>query len=132
MVQQRKRNPNGAGTITKRKDGRFQCAVYVLQPDGSAAATADKALYVSPFFDVSGQYSLRFTLTPQQVSCVVTLRRDDELAFAASFHGRPHPATRRGVVRMQLRQPLMPQRVTGLIRMHGVWLWLRGLPVVPR
>ncbi len=37
MAQQRKRNPNGAGTITKRKDGRFQCAVYVLQPDGIRA-----------------------------------------------------------------------------------------------
>ncbi|MFI9548457.1 tyrosine recombinase XerC [Streptomyces sp. NPDC052016] len=37
MAQQRKRNPNGAGTITKRKDGRYQCAVYVLQPDGTTA-----------------------------------------------------------------------------------------------
>ncbi|WP_329264910.1 site-specific integrase [Streptomyces pseudovenezuelae] len=37
MAQQRSRNPNGAGTITKRKDGRYQCAVYVLQPDGTRA-----------------------------------------------------------------------------------------------
>ncbi|QKV94240.1 tyrosine-type recombinase/integrase [Streptomyces sp. NA02950] len=37
MSTQRKRNPNGAGTITKRKDGRYQCAVYVLQPDGTRA-----------------------------------------------------------------------------------------------
>ena len=37
MAQQRKRNPNGAGTITKRKDGRYQAAVYVMQPDGSRA-----------------------------------------------------------------------------------------------
>ncbi|MFE7584345.1 tyrosine-type recombinase/integrase [Streptomyces gardneri] len=37
MATQRKRNPNGAGTITKRKDGRFQAAVYVLQPDGTRA-----------------------------------------------------------------------------------------------
>ncbi|WP_405549253.1 site-specific integrase [Streptomyces globisporus] len=37
MPSQRKRNPNGAGTITKRKDGRFQAAVYVLQPDGTRA-----------------------------------------------------------------------------------------------
>ncbi|MEL3949493.1 tyrosine-type recombinase/integrase [Streptomyces sp. LNU-CPARS28] len=37
MPGQRKRNPNGAGTITKRKDGRYQCAVYVLQPDGTRA-----------------------------------------------------------------------------------------------
>ncbi|WP_432125524.1 tyrosine-type recombinase/integrase [Streptomyces sp. bgisy082] len=37
MPAQRKRNPNGAGTITQRKDGRFQAAVYVLQPDGTRA-----------------------------------------------------------------------------------------------
>jgi integrase len=36
-MAQRKRNPNGAGTITKRKDGRYQVAVYVLQPDGTRA-----------------------------------------------------------------------------------------------
>ncbi|WP_426403733.1 tyrosine-type recombinase/integrase [Streptomyces sp. R-07] len=37
MATQRRRNPNGAGTITQRKDGRFQAAVYVLQPDGTRA-----------------------------------------------------------------------------------------------
>ena len=102
---------------------------YVLHPDASGTAVADKALYVSPFFDVSGQYTLRFTLTPQQVCCVVTLRRDGEVAFSASFVGEPQPATPRHLLRTALRQPLMTQRVSGLIRMHGVWLWLRGLPV---
>ncbi|WP_405959156.1 site-specific integrase [Streptomyces sp. NBC_00868] len=37
MATPRKRNPNGAGTITKRKDGRYMAAVYVLQPDGTRA-----------------------------------------------------------------------------------------------
>lgn len=37
MASQRRRNPNGAGTITKRKDGCYQAAVYVLQPDGTRA-----------------------------------------------------------------------------------------------
>jgi len=32
-----KRNPNGAGTVTRRKDGRYQAAVYVPQPDGTRA-----------------------------------------------------------------------------------------------
>ena len=102
---------------------------YVLSPDGSGAATTDKALYVSPFFDVSGSYSLRFGLAPQAVTCQVALRRDGRVAFSASFRGRPHPASSRRLVRAALRHPLMPQRVSGLIRMHGVWLWLRGLPV---
>ncbi|MFD8083848.1 tyrosine recombinase XerC [Kitasatospora sp. NPDC059722] len=33
----KKRNPNGAGTVTLRKDGRYQAAVYVPQPDGTRA-----------------------------------------------------------------------------------------------
>ena len=37
MATPRKRNPNGSGTITKRQDGRYQAAVYVLQPDGTRA-----------------------------------------------------------------------------------------------
>lgn len=32
-----KRNPNGSGTVTRRKDGRYQAAVYVVQPDGTRA-----------------------------------------------------------------------------------------------
>ncbi|MFJ2820534.1 tyrosine-type recombinase/integrase [Streptomyces toxytricini] len=37
MATARKRQPNGAGTVTKRADGRYQAAVYVLQPDGTRA-----------------------------------------------------------------------------------------------
>ncbi|MFG3212611.1 tyrosine-type recombinase/integrase [Streptomyces tendae] len=31
----RKRNPNGAGSIWQRKDGRYEARVYVPQPDGT-------------------------------------------------------------------------------------------------
>ena len=48
MPPQRKRNPNGAGTITKRKDGRYQAAVYVLQPDGTRARDTIKPLAPPP------------------------------------------------------------------------------------
>ncbi|MEU6217222.1 tyrosine-type recombinase/integrase [Streptomyces sp. NPDC047022] len=34
-MPQRKRNPNGAGSIWQRKDGRFEARVYVPQPDGT-------------------------------------------------------------------------------------------------
>ena len=40
---------------------------YLLRPDGAGAAVTDKAFYVSPFFDVSGSYALRFTLRPDLV-----------------------------------------------------------------
>jgi uncharacterized protein len=125
-------------------DGRLACLVaevhntygeryaYLLHPDGDGTAYADKQLYVSPFYDVSGQYRLRFTLTPTQVASSVVLTRDREVAFVATFRGVPRPASNRRVATLLLRRPLMPQQVSALIRVHGIWLWLRRLPVIPR
>jgi DUF1365 family protein len=105
---------------------------YLLRPDEAGVSVTDKELYVSPFFDVSGTYGLKFTLTPDRVSATVILRRRDALAFSATFRGRPEPATHRALARRLIRQPLMTQRVSALIRVHGIWLWLRHLPIHPR
>ena len=123
--------------------GRLACVVaevhnthgerhaYLLHLDRAGVAVTGKDFYVSPFFDVTGTYELRFTLTPDRVSAAVTLRRQGAVAFSAAFRGRPCPATRRNLARLAIRQPLMTQRVSALIRAHGIWLWLRGLPVRP-
>ena len=105
---------------------------YLLHPDETGIATAGKDFHVSPFFDVTGTYGLRFTLRPDRVCTTVTLRREGTVAFTASFRGRPEAATRRSLARLLIRQPLMTQRVSALIRVHGGWLWLRGLPIRPR
>jgi DUF1365 family protein len=105
---------------------------YLLRPDAAGVAGVDKSFYVSPFFDVQGRYTLRFTLRPDVVSCSVTLRRGEDVAFAATFRGRPRPATRAALVGQFVRQPFITHRVSLLIRLHGTWLWLRRLPVVPR
>ena len=70
-----------------------------------------------------------YLLRPDLVAAAVTLRREGAVAFSATFRGRPEPATSRNLARRLIRQPLMPQRVSALIRVHGIWLWLRGLPV---
>ena len=106
--------------------------VYLLRPDTSGAATADKSLHVSPFFDVSGRYDLRFELSPETVSSTVILSREGKVAFTATFRGRPRRATRMAVMGQVIRKPLMPQQVSALIRMHGIWLWLRRLPIQRR
>jgi uncharacterized protein len=106
--------------------------VYLLHPDASGIAAADKAFHVSPFFDVSGRYDMRFALSARVVSSTVILVRDGAVALTATFRGRPIPATRMAIVAQLIRKPLMPQQVSALIRMHGVWLWLRRLPVLRR
>ena len=103
---------------------------YLLRPDPSGVATTDKAFHVSPFYDVSGRYELRFQLSPQAVSSTIILRRGGIVAFTATFRGNPRPATRNAVVSQLIRRPLMPQQVSALIRVHGIWLWLRRLPIL--
>jgi DUF1365 family protein len=105
---------------------------YLLRPDADCKATQDKELYVSPFYDVTGDYQLRFDLRRDIVAATVNLRRAGSLAFAATFSGRPRPASPSALLLQLVRLPLMPQRVSALIRMHGIWLWLRRLPIQPR
>jgi len=50
----------------------------------------------------------------------------------ASVTGAPRLATLPTIVRTVARHPLMTQRVSGLIRVHGIWLWLHRLPVRQR
>ena len=109
--------------------------VYLLRPDASGVANADKAFHVSPFLDVSGRYEMRFELSPEVVSTTVILRKGGghpAPVFTATFRGHPTPASPAALAGQLARRPLMPQQVSALIRMHGVWLWLRRLPVLRR
>ena len=61
----------------------------------------------------------------------IVLRQDDAPAFTATLIGRRvGPATPARVLGYALS--LLPHRARFLIQRHGVLLWLRGLPVVPR
>ena len=105
---------------------------YVLVPDADGRAETVKEFYVSPFNPVEGIYTLRVPEPGQHLAVSVTLRRDGHAPFVASMHGHRVPATPRRVLGTVIRSPLAPQLVAARIRVQGVALWLRGLPVVPR
>ncbi|WP_406829913.1 DUF1365 domain-containing protein [Pedococcus sp. KACC 23699] len=105
---------------------------YLVHADQFGRAEVDKALYVSPFNDVSGSYSLTVPEPDEQVRVQVVLRRPGRPAFVAGMTGRALPVTHSTVLRLALTQPLEPLSVSARIRLHGIWLWLRRLPVQPR
>jgi uncharacterized protein len=105
---------------------------YLLDTDERGRGTVDKAFYVSPFNDVSGTYAVQLVLTPEAVSVTVRLDRDGETVMTAVTRGTPQAATPRALRRLVRRHGLVTHRVTALIRAHGISLWLRRLPVVPR
>jgi DUF1365 family protein len=109
---------------------------YPLAVTERGAASVEKEFYVSPFFAVEGRYDIRTRLTDSHVTVAISLTQetpDGEAAvFTGSVRGRLRPATRGRVLAALARNPLPSQRVAALIRWHGIRLWLRRLPVVPR
>jgi DUF1365 family protein len=112
--------------------------VYCLTATGAESqplaikTVVEKSFHVSPFFTVEGRYDIKARLSASSVSVAITLTQDDVKVFTGSVHGALRPATQAAVVRAWLRDPLASQRVSALIRWHGIRLWLRRLPVVPR
>jgi len=105
---------------------------YVFTPDASGRATTAKEFHVSPFNDVEGDYAIRFHLSPRRVGVSIRLLVDGDPLVTATVSGTPRPASAPVVARTVARHPLMTQRVSGLIRVHGIWLWARRLRVRPR
>lgn len=105
---------------------------YLLDVDASGRAETDKAFHVSPFNDASGRYAVRLRLRPDRVTVTVALDRGDQRVLTATTTGVPEPATPRSLLRVASRHLLMTHRVSLLIRLHGVRLWLARLPLQPR
>lgn len=105
---------------------------YLVTPDTGGRARVAKEFYVSPFFTVSGRYLVRLRLAAENVTVAITLRQHGRTVFSAGFDGHPVRADRGARLRAALRTPLVMHQTTARIRLHGIWLWLRRLPVVPR
>lgn len=105
---------------------------YLLDVDASGRARTDKAFYVSPFNDTEGEYAVSLRLDPERVTVTVGLDRDGARVLTATTTGVPRAATDAAVVGTALRHLLMTWRVSALIRIHGIRLWARRLPIQPR
>jgi len=102
---------------------------YLLCPDADGRADTPKAFYVSPFFAVDGDYTMRLPMPGDRLALRITLRRGGRDVFAAVLSG-----TRSAPVPwwVRLRDLATPYRVSALIRRHGIALWARRVPVVAR
>ncbi|RNM15717.1 FAD-dependent oxidoreductase [Nocardioides pocheonensis] len=98
---------------------------YLLRADPEGRGRVDKAMYVSPFHGVDGHYEVTAPAPTDRLVVTVRLVTAAGAVFDASLRGtrsaarpiRTAPAAIRGAL---------------LIRMQGVWLWARRLPIQPR
>jgi DUF1365 family protein len=105
---------------------------HLVVPDERGGFEIPKEFYVSPFFTVDGSYRVRAKVAQNAVSVGLQLRQDDAVMFSASFAGTPKPATTWQLLLAAARTPFVAHQTTARIKFHGIWLWLRRLPVIPR
>lgn len=106
--------------------------VHLIHPDEQGRSEISKEFYVSPFFTIDGGYRVRTLLSTESAHVSVNLHQHDQLVFTASFTGKPVSASRWNRLRAACRTPLATYQTMLRIRFHGIWLWLRRLPVVKR
>jgi uncharacterized protein len=105
---------------------------YLLPPDGDQPAIVMKKLYVSPFNAVDGHYLVRAPRPDENLDVRISLHRDNQPAFVATLRGTRRRAGVGELLRLQFVAPLAPLMGAIGIRIQGITLWLRRVPVVPR
>lgn len=98
---------------------------YLLRPDADGRAQVDKAMYVSPFHGVDGSYDVIAPVPSDRLDISVALRTGDGARFSASLVGRQLASPPCWTASASLRDSVR-------IRVHGITLLLRGLPIQPR
>lgn len=105
---------------------------HLIKPDQNGNAILNKEFYVSPFFTVEGEYKTRALIDQEHVVVSVNLHQNGALVFSASFTGELLEASIKNRFLAYVRTPFSTLQAMARIRAHGIWLWLRRLPVVQR
>lgn len=104
---------------------------YLLNTDELGAARTEKQFYVSPFYPVDGEYTMRLPQPGTELTVTITLRRDGDRPFTAVLTGHRSGAVPASLW-SALRTPLATRAVMFGIRRHGITLYAKGLRPLPR
>ncbi|WP_229715618.1 DUF1365 domain-containing protein [Mangrovihabitans endophyticus] len=104
---------------------------YLLRP---GQERTDKTFYVSPFFAVDGSYRLSLPEPGpgRPLALTVALDQNGHRPFVATLRGAGRPATTHSLLAAAVRHPLVTLAVSARIKIQGIRLYARGLPVHPR
>lgn len=100
----------------------------VTPVDGHIRHDARKALYVSPFNTMEGDY--RFSVRPptETVFLGITLSDVEGGLLTAYFEGERRPLTDATLLKLLLAYPFMTAKVVAGIHWEALLLWLKGVP----
>ena len=92
----------------------------------SATHEADKALHVSPFFDVTGRYKFTMRAPDEAMSLTIETLEAGARTHLATLRGRRSDMTAARLAGLFLRLPFMTLQVIAAIHWEALFLWMRG------
>ncbi|MEV6576373.1 DUF1365 domain-containing protein [Streptomyces sp. NPDC051577] len=105
---------------------------YLLRPDSDGRANQTKEFHVSPFFTIEGHYRMTLPEPGPDLTLTIHLEHATGRPLTATVRGTRHRATTTALLHAAVLHPLSTLAVTAHIRLQGIRLYLRGLPVQPR
>lgn len=144
-------NPISVAFMSSKEDDAVQAVVYEVhntfgerhayvcrvQQNGRALSrhASDKALYVSPFFDMAGEYRFATSVPGTRLALGITYTAQAapdaprEVRLSARLTGDALPCTDAQLARAVCLNPLRGVSVLGAIHFEALKLWLKRIPV---
>ena len=92
----------------------------------------DKLFYVSPFNPLSMRYLFRVLPPGGAVSLRILVKDSEGPILAASFYGLKRALNSKNLLALCLTIPFLTLKIMAGIHLEALWLWLKGMRLVPR
>ncbi|MDJ0807000.1 MAG: DUF1365 domain-containing protein [Gammaproteobacteria bacterium] len=131
------RPDNSVGAIIAEVNNTFgdrHC--YVLQANRSTgdynAVMADKQMYVSPFYPVSGEYRFHFNVDFSAPLVRIDYLDEGQLQLNTAIWGKARHFSSKTLLLALMRQPFMTLGVIARIHWQALRLWIKRTPLFDR
>jgi hypothetical protein len=132
-----RRGDGSVGAIVAEVNNTFgERHCYVLTPDRQTGRFRDvrapKALYVSPFYPVRGEYRFHFNTDFDAPRVRIDYFDDGRLQLNTAVWGRARALSSSSLLAALVRQPLLTLGVIARIHWQALRLWVRGVALFDR
>ena len=85
-----------------------------------------KFFYVSPFFEVTGSYELKFKISKKSIHLIIIYKEKEKLIFFADFHGKSLELNNLNLLKVVIFKPFQNIKATLGIYFEALKLWIKG------
>jgi len=107
----------------------YFCAKDNLEPIlSSDVLKKNKLFHVSPFCTISGDYTFRFALSPENIQIDIDYEQDAQPIISTQIQGKPIAFSNWHLLQLFFKIPFLTLKVMFFIHYHALRLWLKKVP----